>query len=98
MRFFCSYYFRGGGRGCGGCLPYLKEFQTNTLECASALTFSNYRNAAAILGTFFVGRLLLQELCGLVSGFRAFVLAPFGIGAANLCKHGRWAGKTVSGQ
>ena len=46
------------------------------------------------MGTLFVGRIVLRESCNLLSGFRAFFLAPLGFGGgANLCKHGNWAGK-----
>ena len=59
------------------------------------LLCSNYRNAAAVLGTLYIGRLLLRELCGFLCGFRAFFLAPLGLGGgANLCKYGNWAGKS----
>lgn len=50
------------------------------------------RNAAAVLGILFVGRLLLRDLCDILSGFRAFFLAPLGLGRTNLLKHGSWAG------
>ena len=61
------------------------------------ITCSNYRNAAAILGTLLVGRLLLKELCGVWNGFRAFFLAPLGLGGgANLCNYGNWAGKNMA--
>ena len=55
-----------------------------------------FRNAAAILGALFVGRLILRELCGFLSGFRAFFLAPMGIGCLNLRRYGNWAGKRLS--
>ncbi len=45
-----------------------------------------------MLGTFVIGRLILRELCGLLSGFRAFFLAPMGLGRTNLRKYGSWAG------
>ena len=48
-----------------------------------------------MLGTLFVGRLLLRELCGFISGFRAFFLAPLGIGGLNLTKYGSWAGTYI---
>ena len=59
------------------------------------ITVSYYRNAAAVLGSVFVGHIVLQELGNLLCGFRAFFLAPLGLGGgANLCKYGNWAGKS----
>ena len=69
------------------CVPY------NMLTCV----FSYCRSAAAVLGALFLGRFALRELCTILSGFRAFFLAPLGLGGgANLCKHGNWAGKYMS--
>ncbi len=60
-----------------------------------AITFSCCRNAAAILGTLILGRIIFLQLYNLLSGFRAFFLAPHELGgaSANLCKYGSWAGK-----
>ena len=48
-----------------------------------------------MLGVFVIGRLLLRELYGLLNGFRAFFLAPMGLGRTNLRKYGSWAGKDM---
>ena len=52
-----------------------------------------HRNAAAVVGTLVIGRLILRELGALWSGFRAFFLAPMGLGRTNLRKYGSWAGQ-----
>ncbi len=50
------------------------------------------RNAAAVLGTLYVLRVILRFLWGLGGGLCAYVLAPLGISRINLRKYGPWAG------
>ncbi len=53
------------------------------------------RNAAAVLGTLYVLRVMLGFLWGLGGGLCAYVLAPLGISRINLRKYGPWAGMPV---
>ena len=56
-----------------------------------------FRNVAAVIGVLVVCRLVVRQLCGALSGVRAFFLAPLGLGCSsiNLKKYGPWAGEIL---
>ena len=54
-----------------------------------------YRNVAAVIGILYITCLLIHLLCDILSFFRAYILAPMGIGRTNLLKYGSWAGMCI---
>ncbi len=50
------------------------------------------RNAAAGFGVLVLAKVAFRVFMSLCNNFRAFFLAPLGIGQANLLKYGKWAG------
>ena len=57
--------------------------------------YSLYRNIAAVVGAGYLLKIVSGHLWGLVSDFRAYWLAPWGISRVNLRKYGNWASELL---
>ena len=51
------------------------------------------RNAAAVVGVAYATQLVVRKAWQLVSGFRAYFLAPRGLAGVDLKRYGPWAGQ-----
>ena len=57
--------------------------------------YSLYRNVAAVIGAGYLLKIVSGHLWGLVSDFRAYWLAPWGISRVDLKKYGNWASELL---
>ena len=76
-------------------MPAVMELVNQALALLSSERFILCRNVAAVVGTAYLLKIAVKELCSLTSGFRAFFLAPWGVSRTNLKKYGSWAGEPL---
>ena len=67
------------------------ELVSGAVDVFFSERYSFYRNVAAVVGATYLLMIAVKGLRALTSGFRAFFLAPWGVGRTNLKKYGRWA-------